>query len=831
MTNRSLPKTVMLCIVISMLVLLPYNTIAQANPGTYSSGMPTLSISINPVATNTKDLITATAPGISTVSAFDTTDGLQVFQTLFVTSSGSISNSCNGFSVSESAYSTSTNAICIWTGGQLALSAGGGSTGYVSWKITNTISGTVVDSGHTTDWCLTYQNTISEPPGTYNVFITSGAGSGTCSSLVDAEVVLNGIYPISSQLSIAATKLIPGTSTYISEVVYNASCTDATLIELSAPGGSCAAPDKLTTTLTTSSSPTNVLCNEAISTGGFAQNPYPPCLFDTANVAMPASAQGWSPTYCNMTYITNDTLPQGVYDVCGFYQGTNEGPPPQTPAGPSWSAIGSINITGADQPGMLQMQNPSSGWKLSGACYSTTRGKGIKGCILNPIPDTSTKSPFWWYWYLQGDLTPPVSGACNGPCVYPSAPNLYLEAAGGSTAAGCVSPLGPNGNVVSLPSCGNVAGAAGLPCLIESETLGGWAVPSWIPTTTGNYAFCLYNYTSPLQMGSNYGYPNGDGWSVGTPPYAYSTANTALFFASVNAQCNGSTCLFGTSNEEFPTVISSTNTLLGSASGTITVFNGMQPDQNGNYDPSTITANIDEALNYPANVYFLPIGQNAQIGNLQSMCSDVTQSSGKACTGTSADGGKGGCLVSYTPQLNGAWTPVRQGSSTIGCSIAISGYPQYGDSCTATWTTASGAPPPAGSGLAANTYLLCEMYQNTFVAGSVFVVGPPFTIGSSGTNFGNAVVAPLSGELCSIYSTINGIIFLIGLMLAIIGAILYESSSIFPSQQRGTLQGYAIGMVIGGIVGVAIAAVSVYAVSQIANIPIANLLGACPAVS
>jgi hypothetical protein len=329
-------------------------------------------------------------------------------------------------------------------------------------------------------------------------------------------------------------------------------------------------------------------------------------------------------------------------------------------------------------------------------------------------------------------------------------------------------------------------------------------------------------------MGSSYGYPNGNGWSVTNAPYEYSTANTALFFASVNAQCNGSTCAFGTSNEEFPTVIEGTNTLLGSAAGTVTVFNGVQPDQSGTYDPSTITANIDEALNYPANVYFMPLGQNAQIGSLQNMCANVTQTSGKACTGRSSDGHKGGCVISYTPQLNGAWVPNLKGSSTIGCSIAIPGYPQYGDSCTATWTTAPGIPSPVGTGLAANTYLICEMYQNAFIAGSIFVVTPPSTTNGVSANTGNAVAAPLSGELCTVYSTINDVIFLLGLILVIVGAILYESSSIFPSQQRGSLQGYAMGMVLGGIIGIAIAAVSVYAVSQIANIPITNLLGACP---
>ncbi len=60
----------------------------------------------------------------------------------------------------------------------------------------------------------------------------------------------------------------------------------------------------------------------------------------------------------------------------------------------------------------------------------------------------------------------------------------------------------------------------------------------------------------------------------------------------------------------------------------------------------------------------------------------------------------------------------------------------------------------------------------------------------------------------SIYSTVQTIIFVLGIMLMILGATLYAGSQLMPGQSRGQIQGYGMGMVMGGIAGVIIAILS-----------------------
>lgn len=59
--------------------------------------------------------------------------------------------------------------------------------------------------------------------------------------------------------------------------------------------------------------------------------------------------------------------------------------------------------------------------------------------------------------------------------------------------------------------------------------------------------------------------------------------------------------------------------------------------------------------------------------------------------------------------------------------------------------------------------------------------------------------------LCQVFGSVVNIVFLLGLTLMILGAVLYAGGNIMPSQSRGPFQGYGMAMIIGGIVGVAIA--------------------------
>jgi hypothetical protein len=70
-----------------------------------------------------------------------------------------------------------------------------------------------------------------------------------------------------------------------------------------------------------------------------------------------------------------------------------------------------------------------------------------------------------------------------------------------------------------------------------------------------------------------------------------------------------------------------------------------------------------------------------------------------------------------------------------------------------------------------------------------------------GTNASSAVI----NTICSVFNTIKDAIFILGLALMVLGGAVYAGANLMPSQSRGSFQGYGMAMVIGGIIGVAIA--------------------------
>ena len=74
--------------------------------------------------------------------------------------------------------------------------------------------------------------------------------------------------------------------------------------------------------------------------------------------------------------------------------------------------------------------------------------------------------------------------------------------------------------------------------------------------------------------------------------------------------------------------------------------------------------------------------------------------------------------------------------------------------------------------------------------------------------FGTLATAQISGAssaLCVVFNSVRNIIFLLGLTLMILGAALYAGANIMPASAKGGFQGYGMAMIIGGVVGVAIA--------------------------
>ena len=69
----------------------------------------------------------------------------------------------------------------------------------------------------------------------------------------------------------------------------------------------------------------------------------------------------------------------------------------------------------------------------------------------------------------------------------------------------------------------------------------------------------------------------------------------------------------------------------------------------------------------------------------------------------------------------------------------------------------------------------------------------------------NAVLA-----VCNVYNAVNGGILILGLMLMILGGALYGGSHVMPGSSKGTVQGYAMGMFIGGIIAVILSMLAPY---------------------
>jgi hypothetical protein len=81
--------------------------------------------------------------------------------------------------------------------------------------------------------------------------------------------------------------------------------------------------------------------------------------------------------------------------------------------------------------------------------------------------------------------------------------------------------------------------------------------------------------------------------------------------------------------------------------------------------------------------------------------------------------------------------------------------------------------------------------------------------GRQGTGITNGQSTSASSSIinviCQVFNTIKSAIFILGLTLMILGGALYAGANLMPSQSRGGFQGYGMAMIIGGVIGVAIA--------------------------
>ncbi|MGC8586756.1 MAG: hypothetical protein ACP5K9_00485 [Candidatus Micrarchaeia archaeon] len=102
----------------------------------------------------------------------------------------SAQGSCNGFSISEAAFSTAENSSCSWNGGNVTIYAGGGNSGYVSVNIVGADGKTYFSKG-TNNWCSAQIGSVYLPPQNYTISIMSGRGGGACSTNPNAVVSIS----------------------------------------------------------------------------------------------------------------------------------------------------------------------------------------------------------------------------------------------------------------------------------------------------------------------------------------------------------------------------------------------------------------------------------------------------------------------------------------------------------------------------------------------------------------------------------------------------------------------------------------------------------------
>lgn len=91
------------------------------------------------------------------------------------------------------------------------------------------------------------------------------------------------------------------------------------------------------------------------------------------------------------------------------------------------------------------------------------------------------------------------------------------------------------------------------------------------------------------------------------------------------------------------------------------------------------------------------------------------------------------------------------------------------------------------------------------------------------------ITSTVTSQICIIYTVVHTAIFILGLVLMIGGAAMYAASHIMPGQSKSTLQGYGMGMILGGVIGVIIAEMAPFLLGLImgGSASVASVTAAC----
>lgn len=537
--------------------------------------------------------------------------------------------------------------------------------------------------------------------------------------------------------------------------------------------------------------------------------PEPPCV-------LPAASSIAISGDCSMYYYLNHTLQPARYSICSYYKaGSNWYP--------SYNETLNITTTASNQLGQ------SEGIYMSTTTYV---GGGV-AFTINPYVDSG--SPYVDYFQSIGEPSypRPCTGGVGG------FGNCYVELAGQNavTAAatngleGCVSPLDQNGNL-QLPACPSTSTqdpSASLPCILWSSNTGATDSFTMPYIAAGNYMMCAYEY-------GNLQYPTGS--SPALPQLANPLASP--FWGTESIYCSGvgsANCEFG-SPTELKAVEGTPTPVITAASvgfNTPTVIAGNSATVNfsasGLLDPVS-GSSYNALYTYVTPLPSLSTLNPQTFGGIQPLCSNAISNANGGHGITSACGGgtQMNCYQKYAiTNLSNAYP---------GCN-PVAGFSPSSDSCSCNPDIPTAGPMQCNAinitptTLAPGNYLYCGVYQldygqPLYVAGGILsVISPPAPQGPPTGVLGGSNLLPLNSAVCFIYGQINSVLLILTLTLLILGAILYTGSHTLPPQQRGTVQGYAMGMLIAGVVGAILSASSISIISLATNTPSGYILVAC----
>ncbi|MGC9129598.1 MAG: hypothetical protein ACP5GB_01815 [Candidatus Micrarchaeia archaeon] len=109
-----------------------------------------------------------------------------------------------------------------------------------------------------------------------------------------------------------------------------------------------------------------------------------------------------------------------------------------------------------------------------------------------------------------------------------------------------------------------------------------------------------------------------------------------------------------------------------------------------------------------------------------------------------------------------------------------------------------------------NANALKVMYYLFFATALISIV--------NGATSSNSITA-VSSAFCALVNTVRSIIALFAVVMFLIGGVLYAIGHFLPNagQLKGSVQGWAIGMILGGIVGVVLVIIAQPIVNMVAK--------------